>query len=323
MDGNEIIEKVSIFEKAILERTAEVNVMMVDQNNQRKHKYKGLMLKTNLDDIESVITDSISYIKKELSNRTLDKYDLEISIDNSTQVVNKSEVINGPELLKELDVYYNDSNTINQNTNLSKIKFMVIQIFAKDKSIYLFKKYVQPTAAYKTTQKYVLNGGILKPFTKNIITISYLVDAFLLDENYFVFNRNRFNSIFSYKDFFKRILQENCEMIENSGLMIETHQFISDCETDGRYLPRLTKIILANGFEEVSKKKKGIKKIVEDYNLSLELSESGEIIYKNKEDIPEILDLLLSHYVRDSLTSNKMIAKAIEKYQIGTKRRNH
>lgn len=319
MKKDDLKTKLSAFTKAIAEGKAEVNVMLVDQNNQRKQKYRGLMLKTKLNDIQSVIEKSCEYIDQELTNRTLDIYDLEISVDESTQMVNKVDVIYGPEILDQITVEYTDSNTVSENTDLSRIKFMVIQVYADKKSIYLFKKYVQPTTAYKTTEKYILSGGVLKPFTDEVITISSLVDAFLLDDIYFVFNRNAFNSIFAYKDVFKKILEKNAQMIEDSGLMTETKQFVADCEADGRYLTRLTKAILAKGFEEVSKRKDGIKQIVKDFDLSLALADTGEIVYKGKEDIPEVLNLLLRHYVIDALTSNKMIAAAIQEYQAGNK----
>ena len=124
-----------------------------------------------------------------------------------------------------------------------------------------------------------------------------------------------------YKDVFAKILNDNSEMVRNSSLLTEADQFMADCEADGRYLSRLTKVILAKGFEEVRKKKIEIPSVIKEFNLSLKTSKDGEIVYRGKEDIPEILNLLLRHYVIDALTSNKMIAAAIQEYQAGNKRR--
>lgn len=319
MKKDDIKQALSVFKAAIENNTAEINVMLVDQNNQRKKRYKGLMLKTKLSDLQAVIDDSFSYLTGELDKRTLDIYDLEISVDDSTQMVKKSDVIHGAEILGEITTEYNDDNVVSESTDLSKIKFLVIQIYANEKSLYLFKKYVQPSSAYKTCQKYILSGGLLKPFTEEIITIHSIVDAILLDEVYYVFNRNTFNSMFAYKDVFARILNENADMIRKSGLLTEADQFMADCESDGRYLTRLTKVILAKGFDEVSKKKAEIPGVIKEFNLSLKASVDGEIIYRGKEDIPELLNLLLRHYVIDALTSNKMIAAAIQEYQAGAK----
>ena len=317
MKKDDIKKELSVFNSAVENGTAEINVMLVDQNNQRKKRYKGLMLKTKLDDLKSVITGSFTYIMDELDKRTLDIYDLEISVDESTQMVSKNDVIHGEEILQEITVDLTEDNVVSENTDLTKIKFMVIQIYIKKKSLYLFKKYVQPSTAYKTSEKYIFSGGILKPFTDEIITINSYVDAMLFDETYYVFNRNTFNSIFAYKDVFAKILNDNTEMIRNSGLLTEADQFVSDCESDGRYLTRLTKVILAKGFDEVTKKKSEIPSVINEFNLSLKTSMEGEIVYRGKEDIPELLNLLLRHYVIDALTSNKMIAAAIQEYQAG------
>ena len=317
MKKDDIKKELSVFNSAVENGTAEINVMLVDQNNQRKKRYKGLMLKTKLDDLKSVITGSFTYIMDELDKRTLDIYDLEISVDESTQMVSKNDVIHGEEILQEITVDLTEDNVVSENTDLTKIKFMVIQIYIKKKSLYLFKMYVQPSTAYKTSEKYIFSGGILKPFTDEIITINSYVDAMLFDETYYVFNRNTFNSIFAYKDVFAKILNDNTEMIRNSGLLTEADQFVSDCESDGRYLTRLTKVILAKGFDEVTKKKSEIPSVIKEFNLSLKTSMEGEIVYRGKEDIPELLNLLLRHYVIDALTSNKMIAAAIQEYQAG------
>ena len=91
MNKDDIKSKLNSFREAIENNTAEINIMLVDQNNQRKQRYRGLMLKTQLDDIKEVLIDSFSYISEELDKRSLDIYDLEISVDDSTQMVKKEE----------------------------------------------------------------------------------------------------------------------------------------------------------------------------------------------------------------------------------------
>ena len=76
---------------------------------------------------------------------------------------------------------------------------------------------------------------------------------------------------------------------------------------------------MAKGFDEVSKKKAEIPGVIKEFNLSLKASIDGEIVYRGKEDIPELLNLLLRHYVIDALTSNKMIPAAIRECRAVTK----
>lgn len=319
MTKDDVKNGVQTFVDAIWFGEAEINIMLVDQNNQRNKRYKGLMLKNKIEDVKDVVLKSFEYVVEEIDKRTLDAYDLEISVDESTQMVKKADVIHSGEIIDEITVDYTDQNVLTESTDLSKIKFIVIQIYSDGKSFYLFKKYQQPTSAYKTSQKYTLSGGLLKPFTDEIITINSFVDAFLFEETYFVFNRNAFNSIFAYKDVFSKILNDNIGTIRESGLLTDTETFVNDCESDGRYLTRLTKVILAKGFDEVTKKKAEIPGVIKEFNLSLKTTGEGEIVYRGKEDVPELLNLLLRHYVIDALTSNRMIAAAIQEYQAGVK----
>ena len=66
MKKDDIKKELSAFKSAVENGTAEINVMLVDQNNQRKKRYKGLMLKTKLDDLKSVLTGSFEYVLDEL-----------------------------------------------------------------------------------------------------------------------------------------------------------------------------------------------------------------------------------------------------------------
>lgn len=61
MKKDEIKKALNGFREAVAKDKAEINVMLVDQNNQRKKRYKGLMLKTKLEDIESVVEDSFDF----------------------------------------------------------------------------------------------------------------------------------------------------------------------------------------------------------------------------------------------------------------------
>lgn len=319
MNKEEIKTSINFFKKVIEENAAEINVMMVNHNSSRKKAYKGLMLKTKLEPIKSTLLLSLNFLLDEFEKKSLDTYDLEISLDNSIQMASRTDVIHGEEILEDISIKYTKENTVSEDTDLTKIKFIVIQIFADNQSIYLYKKYVQPTTVYKRSQKYTISGGILKPFKEKVITIDTSVDAFLLGDTYYVLNRNAFNSIFEYKDVYSKIIHDNEVTICNSKLMTNPKKFMSDCESDGRYLTRLTKVILAKGFDEVAKNKSDIPKVIKEFNLALKTSSDGEVIYEGKENISELLNLLMRHYVIDALTSNKMIAVAIQDYQAGNK----
>lgn len=316
MNREELRNSIQSFQNAVENGDAEVNAMMVDQNNARKQRYKGLALRISEEDVKPLVLSILEHLERSVNEKDLGVYDLEVSIDETIQTIDRSEIEFGDSILKEFTVQYSDSNAVNEHTDLRKMDFIVIQVFFEGRSIYLFQKYSHPVSKFKKQLRYSFSGSQLKLYDKDIISIGCFADAFLLDDVYYVLNRNAFNTIFAFKDVFKRILNENADAIQNSGLLESAEQFVTDCESDGRYLTRLTKAILSKGFEEVAKTKESVPDVVHEFNLSLKVSEKGEIVYRNKDDIPEILNLLLRHYVIDALTSSKMIAMAIQKYQV-------
>ena len=156
MKKDDIKKALAGFCSSVENGTAEINIMLVDQNNQRKKRYKGLMLKTKLDDIKSVLVDSFAFLSKELDNRTLDNYDLEISIDDSTQMLKRADVIHGEEILNQITIQYTNDNVVSENTDLSKIKFIVIQM--RNQCISLKNMYSHLRLIKRVKSTYYLEG---------------------------------------------------------------------------------------------------------------------------------------------------------------------
>ena len=69
MKKDDIKKALAVFSSSVENGTAEINIMLVDQNNQRKKRYKGFMLKTKLDDIKSVLIHSFNFLSEELDKK--------------------------------------------------------------------------------------------------------------------------------------------------------------------------------------------------------------------------------------------------------------
>lgn len=83
MKKETVKNKLAKFSDLLENKKAEINIMLVDQKNQRKKPYKGFMLKTKLEDVYETISTSFLFLNEEIDKRTLDVYDLVISIDDS------------------------------------------------------------------------------------------------------------------------------------------------------------------------------------------------------------------------------------------------
>lgn len=297
----------------------EVEVMLTDSNFKRVETYKGYKLLTDEEDILPTVSSSIVYIKKEILEKSFEKYDLELSIDETIQIVKKDTVINGEVLLDKMNIVISSTDDIlHKDINLSSLNFIVIKLYnpISEKNMYLFQRYIHPTAKYQSTFKYTLEGKRAKLFEKEILTINSMADAILYDDYYYVLNRKAFNSIFNFKDVFYKIINDNKEKIIESNLFVSPEALIEDCIQDGRYLPRLTKVILAEGFNTVNDHKNKLKELKNEYGLTFSVTEDNRIDYTDKSEISDIINVLLDHFVVSALTAKKMLAKAIEKYEI-------
>lgn len=283
-------------------------------------KYKTYMLECRKNDLKDMIETTLKKMIKELERRELAEYDLIVSQDEVIQYVSYENVIHSMELFSQLTVDVTEENTLNEGVDFDKLDFLVIQMFipgCDGKKMILLKKHTKTsTNLKKNPMRIAFVGKEYCVLTDKILSIGTNVEAFLVDNNYYIFNRNAFNTMLDYKDIFHKIVDENIQAIIDTNIFTDAEGFVGACKADGRYLPRLTKAIIHNGFGNVVAHRENIRKVKTDYGLDIEVTEDNQVVYEKPEDIPEILNLLLEHYVTSALTDNKMLAKAIEKYSI-------
>ena len=105
-------------------------------------------------------------------------------------------------------------------------------------------------------------------------------EAFNLDGNFYILNRNYFNSMLKFKDIYCKVLDDHEEEIAESALLDDAKAFVEDCKADGRYTARLTKAVLAEGFKNVENNKQKLNMLKKNHGLKLEFDSDGKIIYK-------------------------------------------
>ena len=277
------------------------------------------MLLCRNQDIEEMLEETLSNMEKVTQERTIDNYDLELSTDETVQVIEEEKVINYPQLMESITVDYTDDNTINENTDYDTLDFVVVKISDNSEeepkpAITVLKKHLKSPAKFKGTKRFVFNGKEAVAFDKPLLVIGSNVEAFNVAGYFYITNRDNFNTMLNFKDVYYKIVDDNAEQIKQAELFDNADDFIADCRNNGRYVTRLTKAILVESFKNVKDNKNKLQDIKKDYKLNLEFTDDGKIVY-NKEHVNEILNLLLEHYVTSALTDKRMLAKAIEKYE--------
>lgn len=318
MSLSELQDLIVYYKDNLSEEYIQVDIMFAKKTSSTKHLYKTWMLICRNKDIEEMLEETLVNMVKVTQERTIDKYDLELSTDNTVQVIHEKRVINYPQLTETITIEYTDDNIINENTDYDKLDFAVVKISDNsDKetkpTITILKKHIKSPAKFKGTKRFIFNGQEAVAFDKSLLIIGSNVEAFNVAGYFYITNRDNFNTMLNFKDVYYKIVDDNVEEIVQAELFDNAYNFIEDCRSDGRYITRLTKAILVESFQNVKKNRNKLQDIKRDYNLNLEFTDDGKIVYK-KDHVNEILNLLLEHYVTSALTDRRMLAKAIEKY---------
>lgn len=298
----------------------QVDIMFVRKMSGKPKTYKTYMLECDKASVKEMLLGTLDYMVQEIGRRSMEEYDLELSRDAAVQYVEKSHVLHSDAVLGSITQQLNQENTLNQDVDFDKLNFLVIQLFrpGDGEKLLLFKKHIRNAASLKTkTARFSFNGREFRPFTDRILTIGSNAEAFLIEDFYYILNRDKFNSMFDYKDAFLNVVEEHTKAIVDTNMITNAQGFIDQCKNDGRYLPRLTKAILGKGFKNLVEYRSKLNRIKKEYGLNIELTDDEKIVYSRPEDAPEILNLLMDHYVISALTEHRMLAKAIEKYEIG------
>lgn len=319
MNMSELQKLIAYYKDNLKEQYIQVDMMFAKKTTSTKRLYKTWMLLCRNRDIEEMLKETLSNMEKVTQERTIDNYDLELSADETIQVIEEEKVINYPQLTESLTVEYTDDNIINENTEYDKLDFSVVKLSDNSEeepkpAITILKKHFKSPAKFKGTRRFVFNGREAVAFDKPLLVIGSNVEAFNVAGYFYITNRNNFNTMLNFRDVYFKIVDDNAEQIKQAELFDNADDFIADCRNNGRYVIRLTKAILAESFKNVKDNKEKLWNIKKDYNLNLEFTDNGKIVY-NKDHVKEILNLLLEHYVTSALTNKRMLALAIEKYE--------
>lgn len=311
---NLLIEKIEFFEKY------QDSVIIIFDDFTKSNEYNTHKFNASGKEIKKISDDIFKNLKKCIENKVIENYDLEVSTDDTLQVISKEKVEQYQYIEKYITTNSKITPQIDKTTNIDKFKFYVTKIVFVDngirKEIEVFRRYTKTPKRFKKAFTYRFDGDELKSFDEKLISIDSEIDAFLIDGYFYVINRNSFNSIFKFTDFYEKVIEDkkvkfmNCGLIEDSNMMIEI------CKNDGRFVKRFSKFLLIANYSKIIENQKNINTVIRDYKLKLETNENNQIILKGKDDMHEILNLLLDHYVVSAFTQEKLLAKAIEEYGV-------
>lgn len=182
-------------------------------------------------------------------------------------------------------------------------------IFVVNNQITLIKKFSYPKKLLNNT---VLNikKYPLKQVEEDIFSIDNRIDAFEINDKVYILNNNAFEVIFSLETKYKKKIDNTISLLEESSLMEGVEDFKIKCLSNKTTTKRLLKLLNKNNFNELKEKKDLVQEVINTYDLNINLSAEGKILYTGEEEIGEILNLLGDNYYVSAILKEKRLAKS-------------
>ena len=265
------------------------------------------------DEVKELKRNVISTIEFALENRAISNYDLECSFDETIEVFPSDKVENYS--LINNRILEEDINNIDVETKLENLNFIIFRITIpsaqENKNITIIKRFVKPQTTLRQAMKLLWLGDRMKKVEENVIYLDNQVDAFEYSGEFFILNRDKFNSIFKFKDMYCKLIDMKADYIKETNFIDNPEEFISKCRENGHYVKRISKAIIREGFENIEKNKNKVKDVIEKHKLGIKTDKEGKIIYE-EDKIGNILNLLLDHCVISELSDKRAIARALD-----------
>ena len=192
--------------------------------------YKTIFEGDEIQELKSILLNTIEYY---LDNRNMEKYDLEISCDDSIDIVDTKIVEEYGRLLENVN-NEESINKINEETSFEKINFIYFKIEKpnSDIKIVIFKKFIKPQNALRKSMKVKMLGEKMKRVKEDILYLDSLVSCFEYNGKFYIFDRNHFNSLFKFREMYCRLIDNNSSEICETEFIDDPEAFIEKCKNN-------------------------------------------------------------------------------------------
>lgn len=297
--------------KEYLENAEPENVKLyfVERNKNQKTKeisYNSLKTTINVDISKELIEVALQQVKAIIEKKPeyIEYGIMPYSDKKYVETIDKSDVPNLSQLIiqvstPDLDIF-EDSKTNN-------IFGYIVKIENANETLFLFRKYATKKLLEADKIAMRFNQGNFQKLNYQIMAIDTVYDAALilkegddsLQPQVFIFNRSKFESMFSFIDFYEKEINNNIKEISDMALFDDVNEFIDLCINDGRKIKKFARIIKAGEFSKMSKENAIYVK--DKFNISWEFNEDGEIVV-NKDNIWSILRFLDDDHLHSEIT---------------------
>ena len=220
------------------------------------------------------------------------------------ETIDKNSVPNLSQLIIQVS---NPNLEVFKDSKTNKIFGYIVKIENANETLFLFRKYAAKKLLGADKIPMLLKNGNFQKLNYKVMALDTTYDAALilnkgadsLQSQVFIFNRSKFESVFSFIDFHEKEINETIEEITDMTLFDNVDEFIEICKNDSRMIKKFARIIKAGEFSKMSKE--NAQHIKDKFNISWEFSKNGEIVV-NKDNIWSILRFLDDDYLHSDIT---------------------
>ncbi|TFH39924.1 MAG: DUF4868 domain-containing protein, partial [ANME-2 cluster archaeon] len=220
------------------------------------------------------------------------------------ETIDKNNVPNLSQLIIQVS---NPNLDIFEDSKTNKIFGYIVKIENANETLFLFRKYAAKKLFEADKIAMRFKQGNFQKLNYQIMAIDTVYDAALilregdksLQSQVFIFNRSKFESMFSFIDFYEKEINETIKEINDMTLFDNVEEFIDLCKNDSRMIKKFARIIKAGEFSKMSKE--NAKYVKDKFNISWEFNKNGAIV-ANKDNIWSILRFLDDDYLHSDIT---------------------
>lgn len=286
-----------------------VNLYFVERNKNQKTKeisYNSLktiinvdigkeLIEVGLQQVTAIIGKKPEYIEYGIIPYSEKKY---------IETIDKSDVPNLSQLIIQVST---PDLAVFEDSKTNKIFGYVVKIENANETLFLFRKYAAKKLLEADKIPMRFKHGNFQKLNYQIMAIDTVYDAALilkegddsLQSQVFIFNRSKFESMFSFIDFYEEEINKTINEINDMTLFENVGEFIDLCKNDSRMIKKFARIIKAGEFSKMSKE--NANSVNDEFNLSWEFNNNGEIIV-DKDNIWSILRFLDDDYLHSEIT---------------------
>ena len=303
--------------------TKDVNLFFI--NRKKNQSTKDIDYSIQIGSIQNEIgREFLEIVEKQITSITKDQFEITKYLENDDIGCSDCPII---ETILQKDVPNLDNilsllSRTNELINPKKFEGCwgyIVKIYTKENTLFLFKKVHQKKNIHNGFWGTIISSGIFTKIENSLFFIDTYFDAALLLKNVFasndsennkdsevlIFNRNNFERIFDFYDYYKKYVAGNVQQL--SSLINDTDFLLECCNGDVRKLKKIMRVLKNSSYSSLNSK--NIQEICKNYDLNININNDGKIVFE-KDKVWSIIRILNEDYLKSEISGNRFISRA-------------